>query len=42
LKIAEKDFEELIVATHRFRRAKYSLHELVACREAKALIHYFH
>jgi hypothetical protein len=32
-----KDFEQLIVATHRLRRAKYSLHELVACREAEGV-----
>jgi hypothetical protein len=35
LEDCRKDFEELVVATYRFRLAKYSLHELAACREQK-------
>lgn len=31
----KQDFEELVVGIYRFHLAKYSLHELVACREAK-------
>jgi len=36
LEDCREDFEELVVATYRFRLAKYSLHQLAVCREAKA------